>query len=138
MSLSKREYEDYKAAVEKMVYKYVTRDRSSIVSAIAHAVDSGCDKRKVEDKLMGYVDKSLAYKLAEKAFIVLEDIGPKSRVHPLASAHTKMKMIGRKTAREPGSRRRKSHPLRASSPHHHLPQLPITQSALARSRLRVG
>lgn len=66
MSLSKREYEDYKAAVEKMVYKYVTRDRSSIVSAIAHAVDSGCDKRKVEDKLMGYVDKSLAYKLAEK------------------------------------------------------------------------
>lgn len=66
MSLSKREYEDYKAAVEKMVYKYVTRDRSSIVSAITHAVDSGCDKRKVEDKLMGYVDKSLAYKLAEK------------------------------------------------------------------------
>lgn len=77
MSLSKREYEDYKAAVEKMVYKYVTRDRSSIVSAITHAVDSGCDKRKVEDKLMGYVDKSLAYKLAEKAFIVLEDIGAK-------------------------------------------------------------
>ncbi|XP_042211720.1 U4/U6 small nuclear ribonucleoprotein Prp3-like isoform X2 [Homarus americanus] len=77
MSLSKREYEDYKAAVDKMVYKYVARDRSSVVSAITHAVDSGCDKRKVEDKLMGYVDKSMAYKLAEKAFLLLEDIGTK-------------------------------------------------------------
>lgn len=66
MSLSKREYEEYKAAVDKMVYKYVARDRSSVVSAITHAIDSGCEKRKVEDKLMGYVDKSLAYKLAEK------------------------------------------------------------------------
>ncbi|KAK8729549.1 hypothetical protein OTU49_008539 [Cherax quadricarinatus] len=77
MSLSKRDYEDYKAAVDKMVYKYVARDRSSVVSAITHAVDSGCDKRKVEDKLMGYVDKSLAYKLAEKAFMLLEDLGTK-------------------------------------------------------------
>lgn len=77
MALSKREYEDFKAAVDKMVYKYVARDRSSVVSAISHAVDSGCDKRKVEDKLMGYVDKSLAYKLAEKAFLILEDLGAK-------------------------------------------------------------
>ena len=66
MSLSKREYEEYKVAVDKLVYKYVSRDRSSVVSAITHAVDSGLDKRKVEDKLMGYVDKGLAYKLAEK------------------------------------------------------------------------
>lgn len=72
MSLSKREYEEYKVAVDKMVYKYVSRDRSSVVSAITHAVDSGVDKRKVEDKLMGYVDKSMAYKLAEKVRHVME------------------------------------------------------------------
>lgn len=66
MSLSKRDYEDYKTAVDKLVYKYVSRDRSSVVSTITHAVHSGCDKRKVEDKLMAYVDKSMAYKLAEK------------------------------------------------------------------------
>lgn len=66
MSLSKREYEDFKAAVDKIVYKYVVRDRSTILSMITHSVDSGVDKRKLEDKLLDYVDKSIAYKLADK------------------------------------------------------------------------
>ncbi|KAK7081259.1 U4/U6 small nuclear ribonucleoprotein Prp3 [Halocaridina rubra] len=79
MSLSKREYEEYKSAVDKMVNRYVTRDRSTVVSAITHAVDSGNDKRKVEDKLMDYVERSLAHKLAEKAFGLLDDIGLKGK-----------------------------------------------------------
>lgn len=88
MSLSKREYEEYKLAVDKMVYKYVSRDRSSVVSAITHAVDSGSDKRKVEDKLMGYVDKSLAYKLAEKVsnFVMQINKGNKNSVVFLVAA----------------------------------------------------
>ncbi|XP_064082597.1 U4/U6 small nuclear ribonucleoprotein Prp3-like isoform X1 [Macrobrachium nipponense] len=79
MSLSKREYEDYKSAVDKMVNRYVTRDRSSVVSAITHAVDSGNDKRRLEDKLMDYVERSLAHKLAEKAFMLLDDLGFKGK-----------------------------------------------------------
>ena len=66
MSLSKRDYEEYKSAVEKLVHKYVSRDRSSVVSTITHAVDSSWEKRKLEDKLMVMIDKSLAYKLSDK------------------------------------------------------------------------
>jgi len=66
MSLSKHDYDLYKSNVEKLVYKYLNRDRSTAVSIITHTIDSGSDKRKLEEKLSGYIDKSLAYKLSEK------------------------------------------------------------------------
>ena len=71
MSLSKRDYEECKTAIEKLVHKYVTRDRSSIVSTITHAIDSSWEKRKLEDKLMVVLDKSLAYKLSDKVNLFL-------------------------------------------------------------------
>ena len=69
MSLSKHDYEEYRTNVEKLVYKYLSKDRSTAASVITHAVDSGADKRKLADKLSSHIDKSLALKLAEKVRI---------------------------------------------------------------------
>lgn len=73
MPLSKREYEEFKGSVEKLVHKYVARERSNITSIIVHAYDSGQNKRHLEDKLMNYVDRTLAYKLADKSHMYLEE-----------------------------------------------------------------
>ncbi|XP_063849235.1 U4/U6 small nuclear ribonucleoprotein Prp3-like [Scylla paramamosain] len=115
MSLSKREYEEYKGAVDKLVYKYVSRDRSSVVSAITHAVDSGLDKRKVEDKLMGYVDKSLAYKLAEKAFGILEDMGAKVKTSSRKRTH-KDENEREKESKRPRVKEEKEPPVESKPP----------------------
>ncbi|XP_018024817.1 U4/U6 small nuclear ribonucleoprotein Prp3 isoform X2 [Hyalella azteca] len=74
MSLSKREYEVYKSGIDKLVYKYLTKERSSASSIITNAITGGADKRKLADKLAGLVDKSTALKLADKAFSLLEDL----------------------------------------------------------------
>lgn len=73
MALSKRDYEEFKGSVEKLVHKYVSRERSNITSIIVHAYDSGQNKRHLEDKLMNYVDRTLAYKLADKSHMYLEE-----------------------------------------------------------------
>lgn len=102
-------------AVDKMVYKYVSRDRSSVVSAITHAVDSGSDKRKVEDKLMGYVDKSLAYKLAEKAFAILEDLGAKVKTSSRKRIH-KDENEREKESKRPRVKEEKEPPVESKPP----------------------
>ena len=66
MALSKRDYEVYKSGVDKLVYKYLSRERSAAASVITSCMDSGADKRKLADKLAAYTDKSLAHKLADK------------------------------------------------------------------------
>ncbi|KAF2357128.1 Pre-mRNA-splicing factor 3 [Trinorchestia longiramus] len=75
MALSKRDYESYKSVVDKLVYKYLTKERSTAVSIITSAITGGSDKRKLADKLATITDKSLALKLADKAFSLLEDVG---------------------------------------------------------------
>lgn len=66
MALSKRDYEAYKSGVDKLVYKYLSRERTAAASVITNSIDSGFDKRKLADKLAPYTDKTLAHKLAEK------------------------------------------------------------------------
>uniref|UniRef100_A0A2P2I311 U4/U6 small nuclear ribonucleoprotein Prp3-like n=1 Tax=Hirondellea gigas TaxID=1518452 RepID=A0A2P2I311_9CRUS len=75
MALSKRDYEVYKSGVDKLVYKYLSRERTAAASVITGAVDAGADKRKLADKLAAYTDKALAHKLADKAFQLLDDLG---------------------------------------------------------------
>lgn len=75
MALSKRDYEVYKSGIDKLVYKYLSRDRTAVASVITTAVDSGADKRKLAEKLTGYADKGLAHKLADKSFQLLEELG---------------------------------------------------------------
>ncbi|RXG70789.1 U4/U6 small nuclear ribonucleoprotein Prp3, partial [Armadillidium vulgare] len=87
MSFSRREYEDFKNAVDKIVYKYVTRDRSTIVSLITHSVDFGTEKRKLEDKLSSYVDKNIAFKLADKSFAALDSLGIKPKSSSKKRSH---------------------------------------------------
>ncbi|KAB7508004.1 U4/U6 small nuclear ribonucleoprotein Prp3 [Armadillidium nasatum] len=87
MSFSRREYEDFKNAVDKIVYKYVTRDRSTIVSLITHSVDFGTEKRKLEDKLSSYVDKNIAFKLADKTFAALDSLGIKPKSSSKKRSH---------------------------------------------------
>lgn len=72
MALSKRDYEVYKSGIDKLVYKYLSRDRTAAASLITTAVDSGADKRKLAEKLTGYADKGLAHKLADKVSNTME------------------------------------------------------------------
>jgi len=75
MSLSRRDYESYKASVDKLVYRYLSHSRTAAAHILTSAADSGYDKRKVAEKLLDVADKALANKLADKANTLLEDLG---------------------------------------------------------------
>ena len=64
--ISRGQYDDFKKSVEKMVYRYASRDRTTIISLITSSIDCGYDKKKLEDKLLDLTDRTLAYKLADK------------------------------------------------------------------------
>lgn len=71
--LSRREIDDLKPSIEKIVNRLIGND-SSVVSASIHCLSSGYDKRRTTDKLTTYVDSKKAYKLAEKIFDLIDDL----------------------------------------------------------------
>ena len=58
--------ESFKSEVDKLVYKYLSRERSTAASIIISGVQAGYDKKKLTDKLVPVADKTLAHKLADK------------------------------------------------------------------------
>lgn len=68
--LSRRDIDDLKSAIDKLVYKIVGSSESSVLRTAADCLSKGYDRRKTTDKLSSYIDNKKASRLAEK----LEDL----------------------------------------------------------------
>ncbi|KAF4517003.1 hypothetical protein B566_EDAN009676 [Ephemera danica] len=71
-SLSKRDIEELKPHLDKLVLKYLGNSEPSVVSTAVHCLSSGYDKRKTSDKLSGFVDSHKAAKLSERIFELVD------------------------------------------------------------------
>lgn len=71
--LSRREIDDLKPSIDKVVFKTLGNSDSSVLRTAVDCISSGYDKRKTADKLGSYLDSKKAYRLAEKLFDLIED-----------------------------------------------------------------
>ncbi|KAJ8961458.1 hypothetical protein NQ318_014706 [Aromia moschata] len=71
--LSRRDIDDLKSSIDKLVYKTIGNNDSSVVRMAVDCLSSGYDKRKTADKLGSYLDSKKASRLAEKIFDLVED-----------------------------------------------------------------
>ncbi|KAJ8971747.1 hypothetical protein NQ314_000563 [Rhamnusium bicolor] len=71
--LSRRDIDDLKPSIDKVVYKTLGTSDSSVVRTAADCLSSGYDKRKTADKLSSYLDSKKASRLAEKIFDLVDD-----------------------------------------------------------------
>ncbi|XP_018561348.1 U4/U6 small nuclear ribonucleoprotein Prp3 [Anoplophora glabripennis] len=71
--LSRRDIDDLKPSIDKVVYKTLGSSDSSVLRTAVDCISSGYDKRKTADKLGSYLDNKKAYRLAEKLFDLIED-----------------------------------------------------------------
>ena len=72
--LSRKDIDEIKPSVDKIVYKVLGSNDSSVVSTAIHCISSGYDKRKTVDKLSSYVDSKKSTKISDKIFDLLEDL----------------------------------------------------------------
>lgn len=97
--LSRKEIDDLKPSIDKVVYKFVGNNDSSLMSTAIHCLNSGYDKRKTTDKLATYIDSKRAAKLSEKIFDLVEDVR--------ASYKTRKRSRSREREKERDSKRNK-------------------------------
>ncbi|CAG9826860.1 unnamed protein product [Diabrotica balteata] len=71
--LSRRDLDDLKPSIEKVVYKLLGSSDSSVLRTATDCVSSGYDKKKISDKLGVYLDSKKANKLADKIADLVDD-----------------------------------------------------------------
>ncbi|XP_060523896.1 U4/U6 small nuclear ribonucleoprotein Prp3 [Cylas formicarius] len=71
--LSRRDVEDLKPSIDKLVYKTVGGSDSSLLRSAIDCITNGYDRRKTADKLSSYIDTKKAGRLAEKLFDLISD-----------------------------------------------------------------
>ncbi|KAG5864849.1 U4/U6 small nuclear ribonucleoprotein Prp3, partial [Gonioctena quinquepunctata] len=80
-----RDVDDLKPTLEKLIYKTLGNNDSSVARTAADCVSSGYDRKKIADKLGVYLDSKKANRLAEKIYDIVEDYKsshrPKKRSH---------------------------------------------------------
>ncbi|CAG9823250.1 unnamed protein product [Phaedon cochleariae] len=73
MSLSRRDVDELKPSLDKLVYKALGSSDSSVTRTAADCISSGYDRKKIADKLGVYLDSKKASRLAEKITDLVED-----------------------------------------------------------------
>ncbi|XP_023021766.2 pre-mRNA processing factor 3 [Leptinotarsa decemlineata] len=71
--LSRRDVDDLKPSIEKVIYKTLGHNDSSVARTAADCVSSGYDRKKMADKLGVYLDSKKAKRIAEKIHDLVED-----------------------------------------------------------------
>ncbi|XP_056642699.1 U4/U6 small nuclear ribonucleoprotein Prp3 [Diorhabda sublineata] len=83
--LSRREVDELKPSLEKIVNKSLGNNDSSVLRTVTDCVSNGYDRKKISDKLGVYLDSKKASRLAEKVIDLVEDYKvshkPKKRAH---------------------------------------------------------
>ncbi|EAT36165.1 AAEL011745-PA [Aedes aegypti] len=72
--LSRRELEDIRPALDKLVYKVLGSSDSSVLSTIESNLHSGFDRRKLIDKLSSFVESKRASRLSDKVEDLLDGL----------------------------------------------------------------
>ncbi|KAJ8983034.1 hypothetical protein NQ317_014331 [Molorchus minor] len=72
-SLSRRDIDDLKPSLDKLVHKIIGTGDSSVLRTTVDCLSSGYDRRKTADKLGSYLDSKKASRLAEKIFDLIDD-----------------------------------------------------------------
>lgn len=80
--LSRKEIEEIKPSIDRVVYKILGENDTSLVSSIEKCLHSGYDKRKTTDKISSYIDSRKAYKIADKVFDIVDDLTHRSKKRP--------------------------------------------------------
>lgn len=64
--LSRREIDELKSSIDKIIYKTLGCSDSSVLRIATDCLSKGYDKRKISDKLSSYLDSKKASKISEK------------------------------------------------------------------------
>jgi len=72
MALSRKDFEDLKPQVDKIVQKYLGFSEPTLVTAALNCVDKGYDRRKTKDKLSMIIDDRHVSKIVDKTFDMCE------------------------------------------------------------------
>lgn len=71
--LSRRDIDDLKTPINKVVHKVLGSSDSSVLRTATDCLSKGYDRRKITDKLTSYIDSKKASRLAEKLIDLVED-----------------------------------------------------------------
>lgn len=71
--LSRRDLDELKSPIDKLVYKTLGTSDSSVVRTAVDCLSNGYDRRRTADKLSSYLDSKKAGRLTEKIFDLVED-----------------------------------------------------------------
>lgn len=113
--LSRRDTDDLKPDLDKLVYKVLGLNDSSLVSTIINCLNSGYDKRKTIEKLTSYVDSKKASKLHEKIDDLIENFKSKKSRKRSLKDDTKEKVDEKKSKLEINDKVSTSEPVKLST-----------------------
>lgn len=71
--LSRKDLDDLKSPIDKLVYRVVGSSDSSVLRTAIDCLGKGYDRRKIAEKLSSYIDSKKAGRLAEKLVDLVED-----------------------------------------------------------------
>lgn len=77
--LSRKEIDELKPSIDRLVYKVLGESDSSVVNSIEKCLHSGYDKRKITDKIASYIDSRKAHKITDKLFDLVEDVSHRAK-----------------------------------------------------------
>lgn len=83
--LSRREIDDIRPDINKVLYKVLGNSDSGVLSTVEHCLHNGFDRRKTADKLSSLLDTKKAVRLSDKIEDLLESLKssskPRKRTH---------------------------------------------------------
>lgn len=83
--LSRREIDDIRPDLDKVLYKVLGNSDSGVLSTVEHCLHNGFDRRKTADKLSSLLDNKKAVRLSDKIEDLLESLKssskPRKRTH---------------------------------------------------------
>ncbi|CAG9854113.1 unnamed protein product [Phyllotreta striolata] len=71
--LSRKEVDEIKPTLERTVHKFLGTNDASVLRTAVDCVSSGYDRKKIADKLGGYLDNKKASRLADKILDLVQD-----------------------------------------------------------------
>lgn len=104
--LSRKDIEELKPSIDRVVYKILGETDSSVVNALEKCLHSGYDKRKTEDKIASYVESRKAYKIVDKVFDLVDDLNHRAKKRPHDETRDRESSKRSKTSREDRDRDR--------------------------------
>lgn len=93
--LNRRDLDDLKSPIEKLVYKLLGSSDSAVLRTVIDCLSKGYDRRKIADKLTSFIDSKKAIRLAEKLEDLIDDFKTSNQSKKRAYEDEKEKEVKR-------------------------------------------